>query len=142
MLNKKAIFYGIITSYFILSFYSISLSQNENDTCLGCHNDSTLVRERKGMEGTSVYVDEKKYKSSVHQEILCINCHFDADVQDFPHSDTMNPVDCSLCHVEINNKFHFSTDKVYQKLHISENLQKLNKCVFCHGKHDILPKSD
>jgi cytochrome b subunit of formate dehydrogenase len=140
--SLRSLVFWLLFSVFILILYNLSYSQNDNDVCLSCHDNKTLVREKKGWEGTSVYVDGKKYKASSHKDILCINCHFDADVKDFPHPDTLNPVDCTICHSEINSNFHFSTDEIYKKKRISPVLQKLNKCVFCHGKHDILPKDD
>jgi len=126
----------------LFCFLTPVFPQNDNDTCLGCHEDPDLVREREGMEGTSVYVNPKAYNASVHKEIFCIDCHLDADVEDFPHEDILEPVNCPLCHSDINTDFHFATDKVYKEKRIPENLQKTNKCVFCHGKHDILPGSD
>jgi len=138
--SKLKICLGIILLFLFLS--SNTFAQNDNDVCLGCHDDNSLVRERMGKEGTSVYVDENEYNSSIHKDILCVNCHFDADVEEYPHEDELDPVDCNICHSEINSNFHFSTGKIYREMKISTDLQKLNKCVFCHGKHDILPEAD
>jgi cytochrome b subunit of formate dehydrogenase len=142
MRDPKIIYFLIFVSFIIIYQSEISYSQDLNETCLDCHNDKSLVRERKGAEGTSVYVDKKKFISSVHKDILCIDCHLDANVEEFPHKDSLDPVNCGLCHSEIKTQYHFATEKVYQKKHIPVALQKLNKCVFCHGKHDILPKTD
>lgn len=105
--------------------------------CLTCHEDPNLTGERDGRQ-ISVYLDIGKYRKSMHGEMECIDCHSDLDgVEDFSHTERLEPVDCGLCHVEIAEIYNGS-------LHgraVKEGGRLAPRCADCHGAHDILAVS-
>jgi len=108
-----------------------------DEVCLECHGDRRFTVERDGRE-VSLYVDPKRYASSVHGEIGCSACHEDADPEDLPHADNLAPVQCGNCHDALVRQYERS-------LH-GRALEKgkflAPKCATCHGVHDILPSTD
>ncbi|MBF0503557.1 MAG: hypothetical protein HQL14_00500 [Candidatus Omnitrophica bacterium] len=99
-----------------------------DDDCLACHNDPS----------SAPFVDQKKFKTSVHGESLCTGCHKDLIGSDFPHKTPLAPVDCGQCHAEQQTRF---SDSVHG--HALSRQDKLApRCVNCHGNHDILPVKD
>ena len=71
----------------------------DNETCLECHADKGLTVAR-GTKQVSLYVDSKILASSVHQAQACIDCHPDADVEEFPHPETLERVTCGNCSMQ------------------------------------------
>ena len=122
----------------LLLFCGFSLiSAAEDDDCLMCHSDATLTMEKNG-HTVSVFVDNDVLKGTVHEENGCVSCHFDADVEDFPHDTPLEKVDCSMCH-----------DDIYEKYAASMHGKALARgdtdapgCVDCHNKHKILPHTN
>ena len=56
-----------------------------NDDCLACHSDKSMTRKR-GARTVSLFVDGKKFSSSVHSVLSCTSCHADLEGKDLPHS--------------------------------------------------------
>jgi len=106
-----------------------------SQACLECHGDPTLTKEVNGTE-ISVFVEADRFQKSVHADIDCVSCH--ADISEIPHPDSLQKVDCAGCHEEETNTYLKST---HGKAH-AEKIPEAPDCVTCHGKHDILPKSD
>jgi cytochrome b subunit of formate dehydrogenase len=94
--------------------------QTTNDVCLACHDK----------------VDGVKFGASVHAPLECTSCH--ADVTAVPHETKPKAVDCSPCHADPANDYSKS---VHAKA-VSKGDRAAPTCAACHGKHDILPKSD
>ena len=69
----------------------------DNEVCLDCHSDEELTTEKRGRE-ISLFLDESIFSKSVHADIECIDCHSEADVEDFPHEEVLKPVFCGDCH--------------------------------------------
>lgn len=112
----------------------------DNATCLECHADQNLTKNRAGRV-VSLYVNAAKYAASVHgkQETACVDCHQDLQgVEDFPHAETLAPVDCAMCHDDVADTYMMSLhgQKVQAKAPYAPH------CWDCHGSHEILPKSD
>jgi len=108
-----------------------------NDDCLACHDDASLSK----MEGTkkvSLYVNGKTFSKSIHKDLDCVSCHEDAAVKDFPHPDVLAPVNCGNCHDDSQQAFDAGIHGQALKL----KALYAPDCAECHGKHDILPKSD
>jgi len=61
----------------VLMLGALSVSAQEVDDCLACHDDTTLTS--KDADGTvhSLYVDKKMYLMSAHGEMEygCTDCH-------------------------------------------------------------------
>jgi hypothetical protein len=108
----------------------------ENSDCFMCHEDKSVTGTRRGRI-ISVYVDEKKLKSSVHTKNLCIDCHMDLKDAEFPHPKP-KPARCNKCHEE--------ADKLYTEgLHGRAKMKGdplAPYCSDCHGSHEIFKKFD
>lgn len=118
----------------ILAGFSPALAQSDNETCLGCHNDNTLVGVGHDGKELSMFVSPGMLDSSVHAGMTCIDCHADlANTKDYPHAETLKPANCVTCHDDV--------DKIYQSsahgAAIANN-PKAPSCASCHDKHKIL----
>lgn len=129
-----------ILKRFILSFIVILSvpifvnAQDDNETCLTCHDDSELTGLNRNDEEVSMYVSQQMLNKSVHADLNCVDCHIDLQgVEDFPHSESLLPVDCGNCHEDVQKVFNGSAhaealkDKLYAPT-----------CSSCHGTHEIL----
>ena len=108
-----------------------------NDDCLSCHGDKDL----KSALGRSLFLDQEKFKASVHgqAEIGCTDCHTDLQkIKDFPHAEKLRPVDCAVCHDKEAARMKMS---VHMQPHRAENPIVVT-CADCHGTHDIRKKDD
>ncbi len=104
LLGRK--FRGCLIIVFIIllnGWISKSTAQS-NDDCFACHDDPSLTTERGGKE-VSRYIPTGILDHSVHRDLECISCHTDADVEDFPHADTLKPVNCGECHDGRDGRF-------------------------------------
>jgi cytochrome b subunit of formate dehydrogenase len=114
-----------------------SVMAQSNEDCLTCHADPELTGiNRKGQE-VSMTVPEGVIDLSVHAGMGCIDCHVDlAGVEDYPHAESLEPVQCGMCHSE--------AAEVYTKhgrVNVGED-EDIPTCANCHGNHIILPSSD
>ena len=108
-----------------------------SDDCLACHGDKTLTTQR-GNRTVSLFLDGKKFASSVPGVPPCPACHADLEGKDLPHSTPLARVQCGTCHSE-EQKQHA------RSLHgkaIAQGDTLAPHCLDCHGNHDILPVKD
>jgi uncharacterized protein with PIN domain len=108
----------------------------QNDLCLGCHSEKSMTTKHAGRT-ISLYVDGKKFSSSVHGSLACTNCHADLEGADLPHP-TPKKVQCGTCHAD-------EQEKLAKSLHgkaAAHGDTLAPGCVNCHGNHDILPVKD
>jgi cytochrome b subunit of formate dehydrogenase len=133
-MDKIKISYTLI---FILSLLIYSLPAASNEDCLECHEDEEMTMERGGRE-ISVFVDIHKFEKSVHGEQECIDCHSDADVDEFPHEDELEKVYCGDCHDDVQLDFEAS---VHGQA-LNRNAPYAPTCSECHGTHNIKNNSD
>ena len=126
----------LIWLFLVLGFLIISslASAATNDDCMQCHSDQTLTTKRKG-ETVSLYVDLKKFSSSVHKQANCVGCHTDADVKDFPHPEKLGSVKCGNCHGAADKEFNTG---IHGKA-LAKKEPYAPTCSECHGTHYILP---
>jgi predicted CXXCH cytochrome family protein len=106
------------------------------DDCLACHGEKSLKVERKG-KTLSLFVDSATLKKSPHTGMDCVDCHQNFDPTAMPHAKTIQPVDCTSCHADVQEKhrFHAAMAAPGAKLDASS-------CKDCHGTHAIqAPKS-
>ena len=107
-----------------------------NDDCLACHGDPDTKR----ANGTPVAVDAAAVTASVHRAQPCVGCHADlAALTEFPHPDTLKKVDCAGCHNAVGATYH---DSIHARAREKSGLTVAPACADCHGRHDILGKSD
>ncbi|HEY5565278.1 MAG TPA: cytochrome c3 family protein [Rhodothermia bacterium] len=109
----------------------------EDSECMDCHDDRTLYAERSGRR-VSLHVDYSRFAVSVHGKEGCVSCHADIDVDDLPHDDRLEPVECDMCHDDAVGKFEAS---LHGKA-LNEGRYLAPTCSSCHGKHDILSSSN
>ncbi len=107
----------------------------DDEVCLACHDDQDLVTEKDGQE-VSRYVDGEAFTNSTHGDIGCNSCH--ADVEDVPHEEDLDKVECGLCHDDAADEF----DANVHGLALRQGNQSAPACITCHGKHDTLPPAD
>jgi len=105
--------------------------------CLACHGEKSLTTTRAGRT-ISLYVDGKKFATSVHGSFGCTGCHADLEGKDLPHDTPLAPVKCGTCH---------STEQEQhaKSLHgkaVARGDPLAPRCVNCHGNHDIYPVKD
>ncbi len=130
-------FFSFIVLLVMMMFFGIAnLSAQTNDDCFSCHNDPGLTSEKPGKK-LSRYVPENALVKSVHKDIACAACHTEAAVTDFPHPETLKPVDCGSCHADARDKFFRG---IHGKAFLANEKYAPN-CKECHGTHNIL-KSD
>ncbi len=110
-----------------------ALAQSDNETCLSCHGDNSLVgTDSRGAEA-SMFVTQQQLDSSVHTGMACVDCHTDlAAVSDFPHAEKLQRVACGTCHSDIADIYKTSAHGA------AENNPNAATCASCHGKHKIL----
>jgi len=110
-----------------------------NSDCLECHGDEALARvESEGMK-VGIYVNQYKFKHSVHNinSVMCTDCHADIAELDYdrevPHSTELAPVDCGTCHDEETAAYKNSVHKKAGGKGISI------PCYACHDYHYVRP---
>ncbi len=134
-LNPR-IFFALVLALLIL-VVPIQLTAVDNDTCMDCHDDDELETTRNGRT-ISLFVALGIFEKSVHGDLECIDCHQDADVEDFPHEEVLDRVDCSECHDDAQLDF----DASIHGQALKQNAPFAPRCSDCHGIHDISPPSD
>ena len=138
---------GVIVAIVLATVFSVRFSERtvraaggKDDQpgaeCLACHGDKSMTTTRAG-KTVSLYVDGKKFATSVHAGFGCTGCHADLEGKDFPH-DKPAQVKCGTC--------HSSEQELYAKsLHgkaIARGDPLAPRCVNCHGNHAIYPVKD
>ncbi len=116
----------ITLAFFVGVLLSANSTSQSSSDCLVCHDDKTLTLKRDG-KVISLYVDSKKYESSVHGSLNCVDCHTGFNPDEIPHKERIEPVDCSVCH----------NDEVVA-FKLTKHSKKIN-CLSCHGNaHEIV----
>ena len=130
--------YWLLLSVFIF-FISTTWAAKKpaNADCLTCHDDKALTAKR-GSRTVSLYVDGKKFASSIHGSLSCTSCHADLEGKDLPHDTPLAKVTCGTCHST-------EAEQHAKSLHGKASTRGdalAPRCVNCHGNHDILPAKD
>ncbi len=105
-----------------------------NADCLACHGDKSLTTSRKG-KTISLFIDEKKFSSSVHAGLTCTSCHADLEGKELPHDAPLAKVNCGVCHTDEEGQYARS---VHGKA-VARHDPLAPRCVNCHGNHAIQP---
>ncbi|MDH3890283.1 MAG: cytochrome c3 family protein [candidate division Zixibacteria bacterium] len=127
--GRLSLFIFVLLTIFIAG----PASAQEVDDCLACHDDPDLTKERRGRE-VSLFVNLDSFHKSVHGDQDCIDCHQDLTDVDFPHEDSLEPVDCSMCHDDVAETYMAS---LHGEL-VAKGEDLAPKCWDCHGAHDIV----
>jgi thiosulfate reductase cytochrome b subunit len=110
------------------------------DDCMGCHDDEELEGDSERGQALSLFVDETILDESVHEDLLCTDCHRGAkDFEDFPHNDG-EPLElnCGGCHEDVLEEYNTSIHGIW---HAKGDIEAAT-CKDCHGNHTILPSTD
>ena len=128
----------ILLLYAILVFSGINnVKAQDNDDCFMCHDDPSLTSENPNRKGT-LYIQPGALNHSVHKTVLCASCHADAAVEDYPHPETLKPVNCGTCHETAQLNFNRGVHgRAFQ-----QNDKNAPDCKECHGEHNIISSSD
>ncbi len=132
LLIKGCLYLGL----FFLFFKGIPLYAQSNEDCLSCHSDETLTKEQNGKQ-VSLFVKESVLQSSPHAKLQCIACHTGFDMDNIPHKQKIEPINCLTCHKEVPVKHAFHPQMLKAKQPATS--PDLN-CKGCHGTHNIVPK--
>ncbi len=87
-----------------------------NQKCESCHAPQRVPT-----------VDPQMLAHSVHAKLNCTDCH--SDINNIPHTQTLQPVDCGGCHRKILHELRLGPHAPGDK-HVPT-------CATCHGTHDI-----
>src|SRR3989339_1087494 len=123
-------------SLFFLFSRGIPLYAQSNEDCLSCHSDETLAKEQNGKQ-VSLFVKEDVLKSSPHAKLQCTACHTGFDMDNIPHKEKIEPINCLTCHKDVPVKHAFHPQMLKAKQPATS--PDLN-CKGCHGTHNIVPK--
>jgi len=107
------------------------------EACLACHGDKGMSTTRAG-KTVSLFVDPKKFSSSIHAGLGCTGCHADLEGKELPHDTPLARVNCGTCHSS-------EQEQHARSLHgkaIARGDPLAPRCVDCHGNHDIVPVKD
>jgi hypothetical protein len=123
-------------TFFLLQ--QIALSQ-EIEECVICHMDKNLTKKDSSGKVHSLYVDETRFKLSIHGELnyTCVDCHEEATANEHP-AEGITDVDCSECHEEVLAKYKNSN---HGQLAEAGNLNA-PKCYDCHTMHYVFYTED
>jgi Cytochrome c3 len=108
-----------------------------NADCLACHEDKGLTAQHGG-KSVSLYVDGKKFTSSIHGSLSCTSCHASLEGKELPHDTPVAKVNCGTCH---SNEAELHAKSLHGKA-VARGDVLAPRCVNCHGNHDILPVKD
>ncbi len=138
--GRRNCFSGFSKKMFVLLLFLpavIQLMAQSNEDCAMCHDDPSLTTFRNGRE-VSRYIPADILEHSVHSYLECISCHTDAEVEDFPHADTLKKVNCGDCHDDAMTNF---LDGVHGSSYVAGD-RNAPSCAECHGTHEIIRSSD
>ena len=133
LLKNKRIF--LLIFFFFL--WSPPVWSIENNECLDCHGDTSLVRQQSEGMKEGLYVNNSQFILSVHNinGITCVDCHADIEKlemdKDVPHATSLKSVDCSKCH-EAEAKAYVNS--VHKK---AGGKGITIPCYACHGYHYV-----
>ncbi len=134
---------GIVAAVLLSIIFVLRLSErpvraadDPGAECLACHGDKSMTTTRAG-KPVSLFVDGKKFATSVHAGFGCTGCHADLAGKDFPH-DKPAPVKCGTCHGDEQNLYAKS---LHGKA-VARGDPLAPRCVNCHGNHAIYPVKD
>ena len=79
------------------SAWAISVAE-QNATCLACHGEKGMSVKH-GTTVVSLFVDGKRFSSSIHGGVGCTGCHADLEGKDLPHPKPAK-VNCGNCRTQ------------------------------------------
>ena len=110
------------------------------EDCMTCHEDEELEGDSERGQTLKLFVDETILDGSVHEDLLCTDCHRGAkDFEDAPHNDgEALALNCGGCHDDVEKQYDLSIHGIWHAKGDKESAT----CKDCHVNHNILPSSD
>ena len=121
----------------LLLFSSGLLTAQDKSECLSCHEEKTLTGTRGGKK-VSLFVDQKKFESSIHGTLQCIDCHAALTGKEMPHEVPVAPVQCGACH---DGEEKLQRESLHHKA-VERGDKLAPTCATCHGNHEIVRAKD
>ncbi|MGQ9618577.1 MAG: cytochrome c3 family protein [Candidatus Aminicenantia bacterium] len=126
----------VIIGLFIFLKYNVYA----NDQCISCHGKKEFVKEER------LFVDENLFRSSVHGNFSCTDCHINVKLIENKHEKIVPEVNCTLlCHQTAEEKFGkifiSYKDSVHGKA-VERGEKEAAKCWDCHTKHNVRNSRD
>ena len=139
--RKAWAIFGGIGCLFLLFGFVPDVTWGDNAFCLECHQDESLSKQDARGKKLSLFVSKAGFKSSVHGELSCTDCH--THIKDDAHAEggkkaADKRVSCSACHEKADKEYQAG---LHSKL-IMKGAERAANCYDCHGKHNILPSKN
>lgn len=122
--------------FLAIGFPALPLLAQTSSECQECHGDPEFSTESTEGITRSLFVDGDIFANSMHGDFECIDCH--ADISELPHEESLEKVDCLICHEEAGQE----VDESVHGRELGEKSPDSPACADCHGTHDILPRDD
>ncbi len=121
--------------------------RDPNARCLlECHGTSDFKREVAPGQFKSLYVDYEQFKTSVHKDKLCIDCH--TDVTAIPHQRRPEQIHCLQCHYQgnvVGAPVSERPEKYKESVHgkaFARGDPNAPDCKHCHTVHSVRAPTD
>ena len=98
--------------------------------CLECHGDTARTATR-GDPTAPPRVDTRQLSRSAHGDLDCVACH--PDVQDLPHGEHLEAVNCAVCHDSVAAEYDTSIHGQAAR----DGATEAPGCTDCHGGHAV-----
>ena len=102
--------------------------------CFDCHSMADFTKESGGVK-KSLFVDEAKFRKSVHGSLACKDCHAKLTDKHQGGEEKYTDVVCGACHADEAKIYATSIHGFSQ----STGSSAAANCHDCHGNHDIVP---
>jgi hypothetical protein len=121
--------------------------RDPNARCLlECHGTSDFKREVAPGQFKSIYVNYEQFKTSVHKDKLCIDCH--TDVTAIPHQRRPEQIHCLQCHYQgnvVGAPVSERPEKYKESVHgkaFARGDPNAPDCKHCHTVHSVRASTD
>jgi nitrate/TMAO reductase-like tetraheme cytochrome c subunit len=113
--------------------------ETDSDLCLLCHNGSDQTMVFENGEELAITINKDAYRSSLHGDLECSNCHPDLETYPHPEQDAKTPRDYSIkyhdscigCHP---TQFNETSMSIHEQLFNEGNIEA-PLCADCHQPH-------
>ena len=132
---------GVFVFLLLMVIFICPARGEENEACLGCHQDEGLSKPDVRGQKVSLFVSQAEYSQSAHGKLSCSDCH--THIRDDAHAAggtqaARDRVNCGGCHEKVAQAYR-------QSLHakaITKGGERAAHCYDCHGKHAIYAAKD
>lgn len=144
MFGKRLFFISLLL-FIILIFNKTpidagdSIISEEGQKCLGCHARQGIIIKFKNNESIHAYLDEEKFKASVHNFLTCSDCHTDFSDDKHPErkfwSKEQYKIRSSLVCKQCHSEKQIKVQSIHRQFLNEEGGGISHPCTNCHGAH-------